>query len=284
MLGNRALRLPGVTLAECPKWFSGADPWVLSSPDHLALLRSLEDRYPLLEGDGKTSVRIGVATGCDRVLIVSEGADIEPQCLVPLVMRGDIESGRVKNGGRFVVNTYRDQGGVIDLCEFPRLAKYLEANRPALARRHVAKQGDKWFRTIDRVYPAMVKQQKLLIPDIAGANEVVFDPGHYYPHHNLYFVVSDTWDLEVLGGLLSSRVALFFVWSYAVKMRGGYLRFQAQYLRRIRVPDPNSIAPALSQAIRRAFRERDFRKLDRLACEAYGLSELPEFDFVDTRS
>jgi hypothetical protein len=33
--------------------------------------------------------------------------------------------------------------------------------------------------------------------------------------------------------LLSSCVALFFVWSYAVKMRGGYLRFQAQYLRRI---------------------------------------------------
>jgi hypothetical protein len=34
-------------------------------------------------------------------------------------------------------------------------------------------------------------------------------------------VTSDHWDLEVLGGLLSSRVALFFVWSYAVKMRGG---------------------------------------------------------------
>jgi hypothetical protein len=28
-------------------------------------------------------------------------------------------------------------------------------------------------------------------------------------------------------GLLSSKVALFFVWSYAVKMRGNYLRFQA---------------------------------------------------------
>jgi hypothetical protein len=34
--------------------------------------------------------------------------------------------------------------------------------------------------------------------------------------------------MEVLGGLLSSRVALFFVWSYAVRMRGGCLRFQAQ--------------------------------------------------------
>jgi adenine-specific DNA-methyltransferase len=85
-----------------------------------------------------------------------------------------------------------------------------------------------WFRTIDRVYPKLVGTPKLLIPDIAGANEVVFDHGRFHPHHNLYFVTSDHWDLEVLGGLLSSRVALFFVWSYAVKMRGGYLRFQAQ--------------------------------------------------------
>jgi hypothetical protein len=89
--------------------------------------------------------------------------------------------------------------------------------------------------------------------------------------------------MEVLGGLLSSRVALFFVWSYAVKMRGGYLRFQAQYLRRIRLPAPESIPDGLAMAIRTAFRGRDFAHLDQLALEAYGLQELPPFDFVDTR-
>ena len=124
---------------------------------------------------------------------------------------------------------------------------------------------------------------KLLIPDIAGSNEVVFDAGKYHPHHNLYFVTSETWDMEVLGGLLSSKVALFFVWSYAVKMRGGYLRFQAQYLRRIRVPLPGSLSVAMSDAIRSAFRERDFPRLDALAQEVYGIDELPVFEFVDTR-
>lgn len=124
---------------------------------------------------------------------------------------------------------------------------------------------------------------KLLIPDIAGANEVAFDAGHYHPHHNLYFITSKLWDLEVLGGLLSSRVALFFVWSYAVKMRGGYLRFQAQYLRRIRLPVADTLSTVLRDEIRLAFRGRDFDALDRLALRAYGLSELPEFDFVDTR-
>jgi adenine-specific DNA-methyltransferase len=112
---------------------------------------------------------------------------------------------------------------------------------------------------------------------------VIFDPGHYHPHHNLYFVTSTTWDLEVLGGLLSSRVALFFVWSYAVKMRGRYLRFQAQYLRRIRLPDPATLDRQLACALKEAFRRRDFARLDALALRAYALAELPQFDFVDTR-
>ena len=150
--------------------------------------------------------------------------------------------------------------------------------------RHLSQRNPaSWFRTIDRVYPDLVSKPKLLIPDIAGSNEVVYEAGHYHPHHNLYFVTSDVWDLEVLGGLLSSTVALFFVWSYAVKMRGGYLRFQAQYLRRIRLPHPEALRSGLADDLRDAFRGRDFQKLDALALKTYGLTALPSFAFVDTR-
>jgi len=124
---------------------------------------------------------------------------------------------------------------------------------------------------------------KLLIPNIAGSNEVAFEGGHFHPHHNLYFVTSRQWNMQVLGGLLSSKVALFFVWSYAVKMRGGYLRFQAQYLRRIRLPEPSAIPSQLAKELQMAFCERNFARLDELAVEAYGLRELPPFSFVDTR-
>ncbi len=60
----------------------------------------------------------------------------------------------------------------------------------------------------------------------------MFDHGETYPHHNLYFVQSDGWDLEVLGRLLLSDAAQFFIECYGVRMRGEYLRFQAQHLRR----------------------------------------------------
>lgn len=281
-LGRKATT-EGVTVAVYPAWFSGQDPWVLSSPEQLATLRELEERFPLLEEAGKTAVRIGIATGSDKVYIVPADADIEPSRLLPLVMRDDCERGKINDAKRCVINTYEAKG-TIDLSDYPRLKRYFDEHADSLKKRHIAKKNTRgWFRTIDRPYPELVKKAKLLIPDIAGSNEAIYEAGQFYPHHNLYFVISDDWDLEVLGGLLISRMALFFVWSYAVKMRGGYLRFQAQYLRRIRVPAPGSIPAALKNQIKSAFKKHDFAALDELARQAYGLAKLPAFEFVDTR-
>ncbi len=267
-----------------PTWFGGDAPWIVTSPEQNQTLRLLEGKFAPIEKDAVAHVGIGVATGCDAVFIVGKDADIETERLVPLVMRDEIDQGRIRDARRYVINTFRDEGGVVNLADYPKLARYLKANMPAVRKRHVAQKAPaNWFRTIDRVYPKLVGTPKLLIPDIAGANEVAYDEGKFHPHHNLYFVTSDQWDLEVLGGLLSSRVALFFVWSYAVKMRGGYLRFQAQYLRRIRLPAPDSLSASLCKQIKKAFRERDFAGLDDFALTAYGIRELPAFEFVDTR-
>lgn len=274
---------PGVRVSVYDSWFERDDPWVVSSPEHLDALRQLERRFQPIESPG-TRVGIGVATGNDSVYIVGKGADVEKSRLVPLVMRDDIQLGKIKDAGRFVINAFDNDGHVVNLTEYPRLAKYLETHGTLIRKRHVARKNPgSWFRTIDRVYPELVHVPKLLIPDIAGSNEVAYDEGHYHPHHNLYFITSKSWDMEVLGGLLSSKVALFFVWSYAVKMRGHYLRFQAQYLRRIRLPDPKTIPTRLANSIRSAFRKRRFAELDALALRAYGLESLPPFDFVDTR-
>jgi hypothetical protein len=269
-------------------WFEGDAPWIVTSPEQNRMLRMLESKFFAIEHDGLARVGIGVATGCDKIFIVdmatAKKTTIEGDRLVPLVMRDDIERGRINDSGRFVINAFRDDGGTVSLDDYPNLARYLNANTAAIRKRHVARKAPaNWFRTIDRVYPKLVTTPKLLIPDIAGANEVAFDEGHYHPHHNLYFVTSDHWDLEVLGGLLSSRVALFFVWSYAVKMRGGYLRFQAQYLRRIRLPAPEDLSAPLRAQIKKAFRTRNFVLLDELALAAYHIDKLPAFDFLDTR-
>jgi Eco57I restriction-modification methylase len=81
---------------------------------------------------------------------------------------------------------------------------------------------------------------------------------------------------EVLGGLLLSRVAQLFIEAYCVKMRGGTLRFQAQYLRRIRVPSPAALSEDLCDRLRMAFRARDASAATRAALEAYEITDFAE--------
>jgi hypothetical protein len=130
-------------------------------------------------------------------------------------------------------------------------------------------------RTIDRVNSALTAMPKLYVADIKDRLNPVLDRGETYPHHNLYFVQSNGWDVEVLGGLLLSNVAQFFVECYGVRMRGGYLRFQAQYLRRIRMPGPGEVTAEQAERLRRAFRARDAAEANAAALAVYGIDCIP---------
>jgi hypothetical protein len=70
-------------------------------------------------------------------------------------------------------------------------------------------------------------------------------------------------------------VAEFFVSSYAVRMRGGTLRFQAQYLRLIRVPRPEDISHDLKVRLGQAFMDRDVAAATAASLEAYGINSVP---------
>jgi hypothetical protein len=145
-----------------------------------------------------------------------------------------------------VVSPWADDGSLVDLRAYPRLAAYLAPHRDQLARRHTAKRdADRfWYKTIDRITPGLAREAKLLVPDIRGDGDAIaYDPGTLYPHHNLYYMTSAEWDLRALQAVLRSGIAKLFVEAYAVRIGGGYLRFQAQYLRRIRIPKWDGILP-----------------------------------------
>lgn len=266
------LALPrGLKTASIEKWFEGSDPWPCNSPEQLALLRKLEDRFHALESDAK--VGIGVASGNDGVFITKDTGLVERSRLLKLALVGDIGSGKLEWSGHYLIDPW-DSTGLVDLENYPRMKEYFEKHGQALRRRHTAKNNKAgWYKTIDRVTHALTEKPKLYIADIKSVLDPVLDRGETYPHHNLYFIQSDTWDLEVLGGLLMSAVAQFFVASYGVRMRGGYWRFQAQYLRRIRLPDHESISEAQVKDLREAFRDRDRQRATLVALEIYGLTQ-----------
>jgi adenine-specific DNA-methyltransferase len=264
-------RLPGLRMSVVDSWFKGSDPWPCHSPEQLALLRKLEDRFPTLESNAR--VGIGVATGNDSVFITKDAELVEPSRLLKLALGKDICTGTMTWSGHFLVDPWNCEG-LVDLGKYPRLRTYLEKHGAALKKRHTALKNERgWYKTIDRVTHALVTRPKLYIADIKDILNPVLDCGETYPHHNLYFIESDIWDLEVLGGLLMSAVGQFFVESYGVRMRGGYWRFQAQYLRRIRVPRPESLSVVQSEALRAAFRNRDRAAATRAAVDVYGIDK-----------
>ena len=262
-----------VAAVKVPTWFDAATSWPSGNPANLSLLADLERRLPLLEDPSTgTKVGIGVATGADRVYLTHDPHLVEEDRLLPMLMTSDTADGTARWSGTYLVNPWSD-GQLVALGDYPRLKYYLASRSREVRGRYVAdKNRDRWYRTIDRVEPGLLERHKLVIPDLKAYIQSALDRGETYPHHGLYVVTSDRWDLEVLGGLLLSDIAELFVAMYCVKMRGGCYRFQAQYLRRIRVPEIASVGARDKRDLRRAFGARDREHAGALARRLYGLS------------
>jgi len=249
----------------------GSEPWLLDAADHLRVLRRLERDFPELER-ADCKVGIGVATGADRVFIGEHAAlPVEDSRKLPLVMARDLQDGAIVWGGKGIVNPFEADGSLASLDRYPAFGAYIREHEDLLGRRHVARRSASWYRTIDRVYAELKGTPKLLIPDIKGEPMVVFDRGDFYPHHNLYYVTSSTWDLRALATVLRSSIAVLFVSSYCVKMSGGFLRFQAQYLRRIRLPRWEALS-RVQRAALTAAGPTDRAAIDRATFAIYGLT------------
>ena len=269
---TKPLVLDAVRAARLPGWFSGAESWPSATPEHLALLADLERRFrPLEDAATGTRVGIGLATGVDDVYLTRDASLVEPDRLLPMVMAKDLAGGHIAWAGTYLVNPWNDRG-LVDIEKWPKFCSYLEHHGARVKGRHTAaKTPARWWKTIDRMTPGLRETPKLLLPEMKASAHPVLDEGRYYPHHNLYYVTSTEWDLEVLGGLLLSEVANLFVGAYCVKMRGGTYRFQAQYLRRIRVPAPSGLKAGDRKQLAAAFGRRDVEAATAVAARVYGI-------------
>lgn len=271
--GNGPLPVGGA-LRELPLVPRGDAPWVLEASGQVTLVRRLEAEFPTLE-DAGCRVGIGVATGADDVFIAPyDSLDVEDGRKLPLVTTDDIRDGTVRWRGLGVVNPHAEGQGLVRLADHPRLCRYLERHKARLAGRHCARKSPtRWYRTIDRIHPALARTPKLLVPDIKGEAHVVYEDGQLYPHHNLYFITAEIWDLRALRAVLLSGIARLFVATYSTRMRGDYLRFQAQHLRRIRLPRWQDVPEPVRAALQDAAERGDARMRNDAVALLYGLSK-----------
>lgn len=227
---------------EPSEWYADGSPWISTSRTRLRTMAELTRNFPAIEDSAPgTKIGIGVATGADDIFVLpNRASEIESSQQLPLLLAQDISSSALSWSGHWLVNPYSStEQGSVDLLQYPLLAAYFRKHESRLRNRHCAKARPlAWFRTIDRVNPTLLRTPKLVIPDIQAGGIVGYDEGRYYPHHNVYWITSRGWDLRVLQRILCSSFTTEQVRAHSVAMRGGSLRYQAQNLRKIRVPHP----------------------------------------------
>lgn len=263
------------------QWYGRGEPWVSTDSSERTYLSKLASRLPTIEDSAPgTKIGIGVATGSDKTFVLpGKRSDVEGSVQLPLLMAADVRNGELKWSGHYLLNPFAavDDGSLVDLKEFPGFAAYLEANGEALRERHVAKsRPHAWYRTIDRIWPELQRRPKLVMPDIQTRIVVGYDPGEFYPHHNLYWITSDSWDLLALQTLLRSNLVVSQVRAFSVQMRGGAIRFQAQTLRKVRIPSLASIPCVLIERLRELSASSDQVLIDAISAEAFALGDEAE--------
>lgn len=212
-------------------------------------------------------IGIGVATGADKIFIGKDLPDfIENELLLPVLTSKDIRNNRLNWGGNYLFNPFTESGNTIELSRFPKAKKYLESHKEKLENRHISrKKPSNWYRTIDRVHKELLSQPKILLPDVSANNYILIDSGHYYPHHNLYFITgSDIGRLKVLSAVLMSNFVVSQLSRLANNMNGGYPRWQSQYIRKLKIPDISAINPSESRKLMSLYDEQNLSGINAL--------------------
>ena len=210
-------------------------------------------------------IGIGVATGADKIFILNkhELNGIEKTRLLPLVNTKDLTNSEIKWNENYVINPFVNDE-LCDLNEYPHLKKYFYSHKEVLTKRYVSKKTpEKWFKTIDKIKPSILSKPKLLIPDINGGKKIILDEGKYYPHHNLYYITgSDINSLKLLGAILMSSFIDEQISKIGICMNGGLARFQAQTLKKIKIPILSELSKEEKDNLISAFDKKDINQID----------------------
>lgn len=217
-------------------------------------------------------IGIGVATGADHIFVSKELPKfVEKELLLPALNAKNLTGNKLQWNGEYLLNPYTASGELIKLSDYPLVEKYLNFYKEKLSNRHVAKKNStKWYKTIDRINPRLKFESKILLPDISGNRFIFLDEGHYYPLHNLYYIIGNSVrEQKILSAFLMSDAVRSQIVSITNNMNGGFPRWQSQHLKKLRLPNIKKIGTDIADLLVQNYDRRDFISMNKLVRKVF---------------
>jgi adenine-specific DNA-methyltransferase len=252
------------------KFAPSSAPLLLTNDQTAQFVSKAVRTFPPLEA-ARCSVRVGSATGCNKVFLASDGPlPVEADRLLPFVNARSIRNAKIRWSGTRIINVFDRLGRPVDLEAFPMLRAYLLQHKTELQRRAKASRWNCWWRPIDVLHPEWYSSRKLLIADISSQAVIGLDDAGYCAGSGVYQIKSTGWPLEDLLVLLSGGILGTFVGALSQPSANGFSRFQKQHITKIPLPLWEEVTDDWKHQFRDARLSKDMNRAGRLIAKLYG--------------
>lgn len=227
--------------------------WNLEQPEVLALMEKLKKVGTPLGEYVKGRFYYGIKTGFNEAFVIDEETknrlikeDPKSEELIKPWLRGrDIKKWKAEWAGLYLVSipssanktcTWSDETAEtrarkIFKNTYPAIHDHLTQWEDNLTKRD--DQGKFWWELRSCVYYHEFNQTKIIYPDIAQAPEFTWDESKSLLGNTAYIIpTNEKW----LLGLLNSNLFWWFYLNISSTIRGGFVRFIAQYMEQFPIP------------------------------------------------
>ena len=228
------------------------DGWRLTSPAVLSLLEKLRNAGKPLKEYVNGRFYSGIKTGLNQAFVVDRQTrdkliaehPSSSEMLKPFLRGRDVKRWQVNFAEQYLIKIESSEnrahlwsGQVAVEAEhilastYPAIHAHFESFREQLINRY--DQGKYFWELRACAYWKEFKQPKIVYPDIAQGTEFSFDDGGYFLGNTSYLLpTKEMW----LLGLLNSKAVFWFYTKTSTQIRGGFVRFIAQYVSQIPIP------------------------------------------------
>ena len=223
--------------------------WRLVLPQVDRLLKKLRDKGTLLGEYVNGRFYYGIKTGFNDAFVIdgkkrAELIAADPrseEVIKPFLCGRDVKRWQAKQEDRWLIFTRRG----INIDEYPAIKSHLAHFRNQLEPKpkdwpsgkewEGRKSGSyKWYEIQDNIaYWKEFEEPKIVFPDIAQSETFAWDTTKSYLVNTCYIIPSC--DFYLLP-LLNNSLVLWFYQNISNTIRGGYVRWIAQYLEKIPIP------------------------------------------------